>query len=180
MPKGRGIRRITTVMKIKLTIPSKEMKPQAMAFRQEFIDAKEAGIPGSRDLMGFESYGEWLDSLKPKIAEETPSITFFAFRQPDGVLVGSASIRMSLTKETLEDGHVELSIRPSQRNKGYGSEVLRQVLDRARELGIMEVFASCGKKNRPAAKIMKKNGMERNGMKNGNLSGLIIIYSKDV
>jgi predicted acetyltransferase len=48
-------------------------------------------------------------------------------------------------------------VRPSQRRNGYGTEIFRLAIDRARELGIIEVIVSCEKDNIAAQRVIRKN-----------------------
>ena len=57
-----------------------------------------------------------------------------------------------------EGGNIGYSIRPSARGKGFGSEILRLSLGRARELGLADVLLTCGKPNVVSAKVIKRNG----------------------
>ncbi|MDR1639624.1 MAG: GNAT family N-acetyltransferase [Clostridiales bacterium] len=147
--------------KIKLTLPSQEMKPAVLAFRDEFKAKGEDSIPGSRDLMAHESFLSWIGTLNAKSDASVPSITYLAFRQPENTLVGIVDIRHFITEETLHEGHITFSIRPSERKKGVGTEVLRLALVRARELGAIEAVIACSKGNKPAKRVIKKNGLER-------------------
>ena len=50
------------------------------------------------------------------------------------------------------------SVRPSERGKGYATEILRQALDRARKLGIDRVRMTCDVTNAASARVIEKNG----------------------
>jgi predicted acetyltransferase len=49
-------------------------------------------------------------------------------------------------------------VRPSQQNKGYGTQILRLALEKARGLGIERVLVTCDDGNIPSAHIIEKNG----------------------
>jgi predicted acetyltransferase len=74
-------------------------------------------------------------------------------------ILGTINLRHYLT-ETLRDfgGHIGYSIRPSERNKGYGTMMLRMVLEKARQLGLQNVLITCSKDNYASARIIEKNG----------------------
>jgi predicted acetyltransferase len=147
--------------KIKLTIPSQEMKPAVMDFLREFLDNGEKEIPGSRDLPKHDSYISWLGSLNAMDPSSIPSITYFAFRQPENKLVGVVDIRHYLTEDAMHEGHISFSIRPLERKRGAGTELLRLALDRARELGVIEVVIACRKDNKQAKKVIRRSGLEK-------------------
>lgn len=77
----------------------------------------------------------------------------------DKRILGVCDLRHKLT-EALRDfgGHVGYSIRPSERNKGYGTLMLRLVLKKAHELGIARMLITCGKDNIASQRVILKNG----------------------
>jgi predicted acetyltransferase len=76
-----------------------------------------------------------------------------------GRYVGCVSIRHILNDHLLhEGGHIGYDIRPSERGKGYGTEILRLVLPEAKKLGIEKVLITCDTTNTASKKIIEKNG----------------------
>lgn len=55
------------------------------------------------------------------------------------------------------DGHIGYDISPFHRNRGYGSHILRLAIEKAREIGIGEVFVTCNVDNIASKKIIEKN-----------------------
>jgi predicted acetyltransferase len=55
-------------------------------------------------------------------------------------------------------GHIGYGIRPSERKKGYATEILRQALDIMKDLNINKVLITCDKENIGSAKTIIKNG----------------------
>jgi len=73
--------------------------------------------------------------------------------------IGKVSIRHKLTEKlSREGGHIGYQIRPTKRNMGYGTEILKQALPVAYELGISKVLVTCDDNNIGSAKIIEKNG----------------------
>lgn len=73
--------------------------------------------------------------------------------------IGRVSIRHSLTEFLLrEGGHIGYDIRPSRRNRGYGTKILELALPRARVLGIDRVLVTCSETNTGSRKIIEANG----------------------
>lgn len=73
--------------------------------------------------------------------------------------IGAVNIRHSLTEHLLnEGGHIGYDIRPSERGKGYGKEILRLALPKAKELGIESVLVTCDENNSASKKIIEANG----------------------
>lgn len=55
-------------------------------------------------------------------------------------------------------GHVGYQIRPSKRRHGYGKELLRQGLQKAKELGFARVLLTCDEDNIASKKVIESNG----------------------
>jgi predicted acetyltransferase len=58
----------------------------------------------------------------------------------------------------IEGGHIGYAIRPSQRLKGYGTEILRRTLLEAAKLGLHKVLVTCNADNLGSIKIILANG----------------------
>jgi predicted acetyltransferase len=55
-------------------------------------------------------------------------------------------------------GHIGYEIRPSQRRRGYGTEILRLTLEKAREWGLRKVLVTSDATNRASRRIIEANG----------------------
>lgn len=76
-----------------------------------------------------------------------------------GRIVGKSSLRHELTEHLSNiGGHIGYLICESQRRKGYGTEILRLTLEKARALGLDRVLVTCDDNNIASAKIIEKNG----------------------
>ena len=149
---------------IKLKRPVKEYENEAFAFKQEFIDNGENTINGSELLDRMESYDEWLKSVTDNISEETvnPSWvvtdTYFAF-DDNGRIVGIIDLRHELNDFLKDFGNSGYSVRPSERRKGYATQMLGLIVKRAEEIGLERLQLSVERTNEPSVKtIIKNNG----------------------
>lgn len=87
-----------------------------------------------------------------------PHSTYWLVRG-NSEIVGVANLRHSLTPYLLrEGGNIGYGIRPSARRNGYGREILRQTLPKARALGLSRVLVTCGKLNLGSVRIILDNG----------------------
>jgi len=88
-----------------------------------------------------------------------PCSTFWAYDNWTNKIVGAVNIRHYLT-EALEKtwGHIGYGVRPSERRKGYATQILRLALNECRHLNIKKVLLCCYKHNIASAKTILKNG----------------------
>ena len=88
--------------------------------------------------------------------------------------IGTTSIRHELTEYLLRiGGHIGYNIRPSKRNMGYGTQILKLALEKAKELHLTKVLVTCDETNIASKKIIETNGgifensePQRNGLPN--------------
>lgn len=95
--------------------------------------------------------------------------------QRDGRILGQASLRFELTDDLrLEGGHIGYNIRPTERERGYGTLTLRLMLDEARKIGLEKVLVTCDADNYGSARIIEKNGGVLQGQGISKNSGKLV------
>lgn len=73
--------------------------------------------------------------------------------------IGRVSIRHRLNDFLFnEGGHIGYDIRPSERNKGYGKEILSLAIPLAKNLGINKILVTCSENNIASRKIIEHSG----------------------
>jgi predicted acetyltransferase len=132
-------------------------------FVNEFTAAQERLVPYSIDRKGqdFQHYIQALtdESMGKELPEGwVPASTYFLVDQT-GKIYGAVNIRHQLTAALRnEGGHIGYGIRPSARQQGLGTMILKLGLEKLREMGIEHVLVTCEKHNVPSAKVILANG----------------------
>lgn len=110
------------------------------------------------DPRDFEKY---LAELETKTEKDglVPDSVFFLLDTKRDRLLGAVNIRHYLNDRLLRDGgHIGDGIRPSERRRGYATELVRLSLVECRKLGIDRVLMVCDKDNIGSAKSIIRNG----------------------
>ena len=109
----------------------------------------------------YHNFDYYLEHLELKEAAEglVPDSVFFLLDEARDRLLGAVNIRHYLNDSLLkEGGHIGDGIRPSERRKGYATEMIRLALIECKKLGIDKVLMTCDKENIASAKSIIKNG----------------------
>ncbi len=110
------------------------------------------------DYHDFDHYLEKLE-IKSEADGKVPDSVFFLIDEDRNRLLGAVNIRHHLNEYLLQEGgHIGDGIRPSERRKGYATEIIRLALIECRKLGIERVLITCDKDNIGSAKSIINNG----------------------
>ena len=110
------------------------------------------------DYHDFDYYLENLVVKEPKDGN-VPDSVFFLLDEERNILLGAINIRHYLNDYLLQyAGLIGDGIRPSERRKGYATEMIRLSLIECKKLGITKVLMVCDKSNIASAKSIIKNG----------------------
>jgi predicted acetyltransferase len=85
--------------------------------------------------------------------------TYFALLQAENKIVGAVNIRHNLNEALLRSGgHIGDGVRPTERKKGYATEMISIALEKCRGMGLQKVLMTCDKDNIGSAKSIINNG----------------------
>lgn len=109
----------------------------------------------ARYIQSLENEAEGLD-LHP---DYVPCSHFWLVNAEHAIL-GAIRVRHSLKNEFLafEGGHIGYDIAPSYRGQGYGKTMLKQVLPRAKALGLARALVIANQDNLASRKVIEANG----------------------
>lgn len=128
------------------------------------IPKNENGLTNNAHGMTFDEYKYWLVK-KQQESEQTglvdgwkvPSTTYWLYA--DGVPVGFGTVRYFLTDALKKvGGNIGYGIVPEYRGKGYGKELLRLLLQKAREAGVEKALLTIRADNLPSLAVAMANG----------------------
>ena len=155
------------MINIKLVKLSKEYKTQLEEMLDEWVDFNNTHDTNHSPWAIFKNdYHDFNNYLNDMIKLESlndgnhvPSTTYFALDLDRNIFVGAINIRHYLNERLLKDGgHIGDGVRPSERRKGYATEMIRLALPICKELGIDKVLMVCYKDNIGSLKSILRNG----------------------
>jgi predicted acetyltransferase len=111
-----------------------------------------------------EAFSHFVASVRAEALEETPRpegyVPATELWWVDGdTFLGRITIRHRLTPQLLEvGGHIGYDVRSSARRRGYATEMLRQTLAIANQMGIDPALITCDVDNIGSRTVIERNG----------------------
>lgn len=141
---------------IRLLHPTMEYEAALLQFCEEIRNAHDAdAFAGCGNLRRTTNIQEWLDDLALREHAETcpanrvPSTTFLAVCGCDHKVVGIITLRYpgNDLSAIRTGGHIGYSVRPSERRKGYATEMLRLILEECQRRKMSRILLTCYRDN---------------------------------
>ena len=148
-------------MNLKLIKASNKYKDQIIDMLEEWYASKEKIVPYSIRKIDYHDFDYYCNNLDVKENSNNlvPDSTFFCIDEDRDIVVGAINIRHYLNESLLlNGGHIGDGVRPSERRKGYATEMIRLALIECKKMGIDKVLMVCDKSNIASSKTIIKNG----------------------
>ena len=152
---------------ITLITPRMEYAEDIMGYRKEFLEFNpKEDMGGTGNLRDCETAREWVDYVETMHRKETcppelvDSDIYLGVRRRDKRIVGMIEFRHHIDHPVLGlwGGHIGYCVRPCERQKGYGKQMLRQVLNKCTEAGLNRVMITCDENNTASEKTILSGG----------------------
>jgi predicted acetyltransferase len=152
----------------------------SMLYKESFLEAVREFHAEDRNLelderdlaTNFRHYVQgWVDRKANPRPGKVPESTCWLIA--NDTFIGRVSIRHVLNESLMQfGGHIGYEIRPTKRRLGYGKEILRLGLEKAREVDIRRALVTCDDDNIASAKIIEANG--------GVLENIVVLTGRDI
>ena len=152
---------------MKFVYPGIEYEQKAIDFINEFqeISSETNGDGGLSGFLEKATYQDWLVKIQRDVdianipEGRVPQFVYFYIRESDDRIIGMIAIRTALTDFLRrEGGHIGYCVRPTERRKGYGTNMLHEALAFCPLVGLREITISCDKDNIASAGIIRNCG----------------------
>jgi len=141
------------------TLPAEENRKDVLSFYREFEQAGDSCI----GFAHHDDYDAWLRMMQNRhTATDLPEGFVrenFYLCYDGGRMVGVFSLKFELTDYLLHyGGHIGYATRPSERRKGYATQMMRQGAAMAKEMGFDSLLLVCDDDNIASEKVILRCG----------------------
>lgn len=140
-------------------LPSENNREDVLAFYDEIEQSGGACI----GIGNYKDFDNWLINMYNRhsgmnLPEGYVREDFYLCYE-DAVLVGVFSLKFELTKFLFDfGGHIGYAVRPSARNRGLATQILKQGTEIAKRSGIERILCVCDEDNYASEKVILRNG----------------------
>lgn len=144
---------------LNFVLPTKINRDDVLSFYNE-IEASGGECIG---IGNYKDYDMWLTEMMNRrtgknLPEGYVRENFYLCYEKD-MMVGVYSFKFELTEFLLNyGGHIGYAVRPSERNRGLATQMLKQGLELAKNFGFDKVLCVCDEDNYASEKVILKNG----------------------
>ena len=145
---------------IKLEKLTHEYKKQFFEMMEEWTSQKETIIPYMLTKIDYKYFDIFIKLIEKYEAFDLKVKVnlYMCIDTNINKIIGAVAIRETLTPLLLQrGGHVAYGVRPSMRNKGYGTQIIKLACEKCLEFGIKKVLFVCENKNIYSRKAILKN-----------------------
>ncbi len=144
---------------INFILPTDTNRKDVLSFYNEIEDSGGECI----GFGNYKDYERWLTGMQNRhIGENLPEGYVrenFYLCYDEEILVGVFSLKFELTEFLLNfGGHIGYAVRPSARNRGMATQMLKQGLELAKKIGFERILCVCDEDNYASEKVILKNG----------------------
>lgn len=156
---------------IKLEEKYKDLLVEMM---NEWIKVEKKFSPYAIRKNDYTNFRYYLDNLDVdyEIDGKAPNTTFFLLDMDKNKFIGAINIRHYLNEDNkISGGHIGYGVRPSERRKGYATNMLNLGLLECKKIGLEKVLLTCDQDNIGSIKTILKNGgvFESEVIEDGNI-----------
>jgi len=150
---------------LRLIEPSIDLENSHKTFLEEFQALGERVHPSvvSQPYTRFSDYVAMLNAASKGVGIPSDFVAHSTFWlvNADRQIVAISNLRHELNDFLMTyGGHVGYGVRPSERQQGYATEILRRTLRIAKGLQINRILVTCSKDNPASARTILSNGGE--------------------
>ncbi len=143
--------------------PTLEMKTQIQEMVEEITaNSPDKVYPGFANYNKYPTYEEWLDDVNKQAkgqnlpSDFVPALTYVMVRKSDKKIIGLINIRTRLNKRLQTwGGHLGFTIRPTERQKGFGKKMLALALKVCHRRHIYKVLVTCDDSNEACCRLIE-------------------------
>ena len=155
---------------LEFRLPEEKDRPLLERYIEEHIAEGETGELTAASGLEHRAFPEWLRHVLDNTLREDSRRCFCLLcfdknrledpeNQAQPRLIGFVHLRPWITEADAEVyGHIGYAVRPSERRKGYGTQMMRYGLWFCKEHGLKRAVAGCYKDNAASAGVLIKSG----------------------